>query len=379
MKILEYSYSAEHRNLETFYKVCARGLFLGFISVICVSGKVVLLDKPLNPKCLHPCEKKTLYLQKALRTFLCHPQQVKKFFRQDTSGQSAQQHKPTSKLTTAGESDLFEPDFSMEDLETFGSDNFSRKSGKDMDRCSLQSSLAQHKPFMEFGGAAGEGTHARCAFQKQETQSTSSKPGGIDMISDYVKSEGNVDDSDSAKETVKSANCRPQMSEQESKKDIQIPPRSLEQMASLATSETEKQNLYCLSQPDDLSSDDDMLVIAIPESKDSSNLAKTSLQEVTLDLQAAAPNPQNLPDNSKVRTDFVEPSVVSPTTCRVTPSMMNHQSDAISEGDSEASVASQRVQGQKRKFSCEKTEKLQKTPKLLERKNRNGKYLHRFN
>ncbi|KAK7488270.1 hypothetical protein BaRGS_00020429, partial [Batillaria attramentaria] len=99
-------------------------------------GKVVFLDKPLLPEGLSPSEKKTYYLQKELRTSMCQPlQQGKKTAQKGTDKVKPGLSTETSQQTNASrfgsavsnddDDDPFGASFTMDDLETFGSDKHS--------------------------------------------------------------------------------------------------------------------------------------------------------------------------------------------------------------------------------------------------------------
>lgn len=104
--------------------------------LVAVSGKVVYLDKPLLPKGLSQCQRKTQYLQKALRAFVCQPLNDRKMAgsrgrderaRCEDAAEQAERvdvgH--SHMLEEDGDDDPFGAAFSMDDLETFGSDKLS--------------------------------------------------------------------------------------------------------------------------------------------------------------------------------------------------------------------------------------------------------------
>ena len=113
--------------------------------VVAASGKVVYLDKPLLPKGLSQCQRKTQYLQKALRAFLCQPLTDRKTASSRSGGitpkgqpQSSDTAKRAERTDVShshapeedGDDDPFGTAVSMDDLETFGSDKLSSQSSK---------------------------------------------------------------------------------------------------------------------------------------------------------------------------------------------------------------------------------------------------------
>lgn len=90
------------------------------------------LDKPLRPQGRTPSEKKAHYLQKALRTFISHPKQEKNILRRgrvDNSQKASKlcNSKPGESLISVDDDDPFGAGFSMDALETFGSDKMSNR------------------------------------------------------------------------------------------------------------------------------------------------------------------------------------------------------------------------------------------------------------
>ena len=265
--------------------MAAVNLFSDFLSrsqsylpvVVAVSGKVVYLDKPLLPRGLSQCQRKTQYLQKALRAFLCQPLADRKTASSRSRGMTPKgqpqgsdtdkrvEHADVSHSRAPEEDDDDDPfgtAVSMDDLETFGSDKLSSQSSKKQpslkpDASDVGWSVRSVKRTLEGKAAADE--ESSTEVPQLSAQTDGAEANG-ELEAESVK---RVSESIMTTETEAG-------SESEAGMGIKLEPADGQQEASSGRSPAKRclRSSALLAHDASSDSEDDALVIALPDSRE---------------------------------------------------------------------------------------------------------------